>query len=110
MQGGANSQDEGRARAVVGGTQVFVFVCAGCVCVRCQGGGGQGSAFWDPTWNPVCSASNIVSGSRSSTIERSLLKRLSTRPVGFVWKKDSGARSTRSAILSCTFVAATTVW
>eukprot|EP00955_Chlamydomonas_euryale_P053672 355562-Chlamydomonas_euryale.AAC.3 len=34
-----------------------------------------------------CSASKKHDGSKSSTMPRSRLKRLSTRPTGLVWKK-----------------------
>jgi hypothetical protein len=36
-----------------------------------------------------------------------LLKRFNTRPAGLVWKNASGARSTRTTMLSCMRVAAT---
>ena len=45
-------------------------------------------------------------GSCSSATPKSLLKRFNTRPVGFAWKKSSGARSTRAVITPCMRLAA----
>ena len=55
---------------------------------------------------PYCSESNMAYASESSALPWSLLNLLMMRPVGLVWKKDSGARSTERAIRSWSVVAA----